>query len=169
MSAVIFTTPHGSRLYGLAHEGSDYDTFTVTDGSARMRQHTDGTTDVTSVGIYTLLRYAMGGSHQSAEAIFSRQKEWNPDLRAQWEPMIEGIRLGGPEVLRKYRRTVVKFAFGDFKRRRHACRLMWNAVSMETTFRFDPTMTAQAVVHANELAEKYEGESLIERLGARND
>ncbi len=167
MSEVIFTTPHGSHLYGLAHENSDRDLFIVTNGADRMHQHTDGETDVTRVGIYTLLRYAMEGSHQSAEAIFSQEKDWNLNLKHQWLPLVNAVRIGGPVVMRKYRRTVVKFAFGDFKRRRHACRLYWNAQEMAASYRFNPTMTRGQVILSNYLAEHYEGQDLLDQLGVQ--
>ena len=48
----LFTTVHGSRLYGFHHDASDFDLFTVTDDSARrVRQHVTGRIDVTNVGL----------------------------------------------------------------------------------------------------------------------
>ena len=168
MSEPIFSTIHGSGLYGLAHEGSDYDVFMVTDSTRKKVSHRmeldhefDTVVDTTEVGIDAFLRNAWSGSHQSVEALFSRRKVWvNQDYRA----MIEGARVGGAEVFAKYERTIKKFCYGDFKRRRHAVRLRFNLEGLRNEGRFNPEMTGTEIAFANAAANVLKGDALLEKL-----
>lgn len=158
--AVIFSTIHGSRLYGLAHEGSDRDTFTVTDNtSTHARQTVNGDSDSVRVGFNTFLIRALGGSHQSVEALFSPYKEWNEDF-LHLKPFIDNMVVCGGEVYAKYERTIRKFCFGDFKRRRHAVRLSWNLEGLRAEGRFNPVMDEEEATNATALAVVAEGEEL---------
>ena len=101
-SGEVFRTVHGSHLYGLAHEGSDMDTFIVTfEDRGRARQTMTGLDDTVRVGWRTFLERAMSGSHQSCEALFSRQKVWTP-AGLHLLPIIEGVRVSGGDVFEKY-------------------------------------------------------------------
>ena len=158
--AVIFSTIHGSHLYGLAHEGSDRDTFTVTDStSTHARQRLNGDSDSVTVGFNTFLIRALGGSHQSVEALFSPYKEWNEEF-LYLKPFIDNMVVCGAEVYAKYERTIRKFCFGDFKRRRHAVRLSWNLESLRAEGRFNPVMDEGEATNATALAVVAEGEEL---------
>lgn len=160
----IFRTIHGSHLYGLAHEGSDLDTFIVTD-SAYLHAHQTvvNGTDVVRVGFNTFFSRALGGSHQSVEALFSPYKMWNPDF-SHLIPFIESAVVCGGPVYEKYERTIHKFSFGDFKRRRHAVRLSQNLAGLRELGRFNPVMTEGEIAAANTLAQGLEGEPLWKTL-----
>lgn len=161
-SAVLFQTLHGSRLYGLAHEGSDTDVFVVTSATrlgARHSMNADGI-DISTRGLDQFLLHASSGSHQSVEALFSPLKEWT-ERGLAYRPMIEAMRVSGPDVLAKYCRTIVKFSFGDFKRRRHAVRLAQNMEGLRSYGRFNPVMTADDAERASRLAQDLQGDALV--------
>lgn len=164
MSDVIFSTIHGSRLYGLSHEGSDYDYFTVTNGNERPRQGVVDGIDTTRMGLSAFLALAHSGSHQSVEALFSREKQWG-SVGHMYAPMLSQMRICGPEVTAKYMRTITKFCYGDFKRRRHAVRLRLNLTEIMNTGRVSRvTMSAVSARLATSVAEKLEGDALKEFL-----
>lgn len=161
MGEIIFTTPHGSQLYGLAHAGSDHDRFTVFADKRRARQHTNGDDDHVTMGLDSFLGLAYSGSHQSVEALFSNQKEWGP-AGEMYAPMLNNIRIAGPEVMRKYARTIKAFCYGDFKRRRHAVRLTFNRNELSHTGTIERvTLTENRAAMATKLAEQYEGDDLL--------
>ena len=165
---IIFTTVHGSRLYGFAHGGSDYDAFTVTDERDRkLRQVVTGNEDRTTVGIDYFLELAFSGSHQACEALFSPVKEWGTTYG--YRPMLERIRIGGGEAFAKYERTIRKFCYGDLKRRRHAIRLAHNLADLREYGRFNPRTTEAVARDWAWLAERYEGDDLAQRLNVRRE
>lgn len=169
MPEVIFKTVHGSRLYGFEHAGSDYDTFTVTDSHARRVKQTidDEGNDRVEVGIYHFLDLAMSGSHQSVEALFSPVKEWaDTDAARRWRPLVENARVGGGAVFEKYERTIRRFCYGDFKRRRHAVRLRLNLNELRWAHRIDFVRLSDLYVgHCGRIAEVFEGDALAMELG----
>lgn len=151
MSEIIFETVHGSHLYGMATPYSDRDTFVVTTSNHRASQKVTGDVDRTTIGWSTFLLYAQTGSHQSVEALFSREKVWHS--RKELEPYLDSMRVVGRGVYEKYTRTIQNFAHsGDFKRRRHAIRLWLNLQDLRRFGRFDPRMTAAEVAWASDLA-----------------
>jgi len=156
VAEVIFTTIAGSHLYGMNGPHSDVDTYTVTTSSnraqQRMSRNPDGSeSDTVTIGWDTFLAYAFSGSHQSVEALFSPYKVWHS--HQELEPMLDGMRVTGGDVLSKYGRTVTKFAHADdFKRRRHACRLWLNMQQLRWDGRFTPVMTPDEIAWATELA-----------------
>jgi hypothetical protein len=163
---VIFSTVHGSHLYGLATPDSDMDTFTVTDSERpRANQTIDGQDDRTMVGFNTFLIRALGGSHQSVEALFSPYKAWNPAFN-HFRPFIENAVVCGSAVYEKYERTIHKFCYGDYKRRRHAVRLSQNLDGLRRDGRFNPVMTEGDKGTAEYLAEHMEGDDLWRVLTA---
>lgn len=155
---VLFSTPHGSRLYGLAHAGSDNDTFVVHPSSARRaRQTISGGEDLMRMNFEYFLQHAAIGSHQSLEAMFSKQATVDhfSELRADF-------RAAGPEVMDRYLRTAKKFATSDsYKKRRNALRLLLNLRDIERYGRFDPTLSERQVKLVSESA--HEGEFPSER------
>lgn len=160
----IFTTIHGSRLYGFATGSSDRDVFTVTTStSPKARQKIDGMDDTFTVGLTRFLDLATSGSHQSVEALFSPYKVWadTPAVH-QYRPMIESIRVGG--VAEKFERTIRKFAYEDFKRRRHACRLTLALDSLRIMGAMRPALTPWQVAWCNRTA-AFEGDTLVTALG----
>lgn len=168
MAEVIFTTVHGSRLYGFAHAGSDYDTYTVTAATrGRLRQTVapDGQDRVVA-DLDRFLELARSGSHQSVEALFSPVKEWRDTAAARrWRPLIEGTRITGGDVFEKYERTIRKFCHGDFKRRRHAVRLSMNLADLRANGRFNPRLTPEQIEEATRRATELSGGALAHMLG----
>ncbi|GAA5198665.1 hypothetical protein [Microbacterium jejuense] len=163
MADVIFTTIHGSNLYGFAHAGSDHDTFTVTDSHrARARQTVDDAgNDRVVVGLDHFLDLVHGGSHQSVEALFSPVKEWADTPAADhYRPMLNAHRITGSEVFAKYERTIRAFAFGDYKRRRHAARLTTNLQQLRIDGTIRPRLSEDEARWCNLTADAYSGRDL---------
>lgn len=164
--SLIFRTVHGSRLYGTDHADSDNDVFEVyEDDLPNLHHSTDGTLDVTSGGISTVLFRAMEGSHQSVEALFSPVKEWAPGMEDRWGPIIKGVRVLG-DAKQKYGRTIHKFSNSEsVKMRRHSVRLAINLYDLE---RFDgvfnPQMSNLDVQASELLANQYQGDKLLEAV-----
>ncbi len=160
---VIFETVHGSRLYGFSHAGSDHDTFTVTTSRwPRSQQVIAGDADMLTVGVGRFVTLVMQGSHQAVEALFSTQKVWGKNAAAdQVRPMLEAVRVTGPEVVARYQRTVKAFCFGNFKKRRHAVRLAMNLAALRRDGVMDPTLPESDRALAAELAEHMEGRDLL--------
>ena len=169
MNEVIFTTVHGSRLYGFEHEGSDYDTFTVTDStSPRAKQRIVGDHNHFEIGIHRFLDLAMSGSHQSVEAMFSPEKKWAvTEAARKWRPLIEGARVGGSEVFDKYERTIRKFCYGDFKRRRHAVRLRYDLADLRQFGKLKSVRTSAPMVQLYSMiaSSELDGDGLARQLG----
>lgn len=157
---VIFETVHGSHLYGLAHAGSDWDTYRVFEGSGtELRQNTNGETDIVRGDLEAFLTRALSGSHQSCEALFSPVKVYAEGMDAKWGPFLRGLRVGGSEVYAKYERTIKKFCYGDYKRRRHAIRLRYNLGDLRQYGRFNPRLAPEQITWANKYAH-LEGDEL---------
>jgi len=162
MSRVLLDTVHGSRLYGLAHAGSDYDRYIVVSerpggkGAGnkpyRWANHDNaGSSDVVTVDLHTFLDMASKGVPQALEAMFAPAPD--VDLIA---PLRAGFRAVGPEVMGTYCRTIKSFALaGEPKRRRHALRLSRNLRELMHSGRFDPRLdvdTAALMTAASLLA-----------------
>lgn len=140
---VLFTTVHGSRLYGLAHAGSDEDFYTVvskvSSKKARYaRQSIVDGVDTMVVDFGTWMEQLKFGVPQALEAAFSDMAtgdhiaEFRNDFRA------------GSQVWPTYLRTIKAFSYSDdnpYKRKRHALRLAINLREMRECGRFNPTLT----------------------------
>lgn len=150
---VLLKTIHGSRLYGLAHEDSDWDFYTVVEPvkkkKAKYATHRiDGALDGVVVDLGTFLGLATKGAPAALEAMFSQQAEIDEiaELRAGWK-------MGTDEVIDRYLRTIKSFALEDtFKHKRHALRLALNLQELMHTGRFNPTLDAMQIELVNELA-----------------
>lgn len=162
---LIFSTIAGSHLYGLAHEESDLDVYEVYEGkSPKLRQSIAGDDDRVRGTLDAFLTRAYTGSHQSVEALFSREKVYAPGMEEKYGSFLDGIYIGGGDVYAKYERTIKKFSFGDFKKRRHACRLALNLHDLRKYGRFDPTLTPLAASLCAGYAKTLKGKALIEQL-----
>lgn len=162
---MIFQTVHGSHLYGFAHEGSDLDLYRVYEGDGdHLSQKVSGNVDLVVGDLGAFLKRAQSGSHQSVEALFSQKKEWGEGMEEKWAQYFSGLRITGPEVLDKYRRTIKKLCFGDHKRRRHAVRLYYGLSDLQLSGTTNPTLGAVNIYRCNEYAERYEGEALAKIL-----
>lgn len=162
MSEIIFTTVHGSHLYGLAHEGSDQDSMIVYRDSREPVHKKSGDDDVIHVGLAPLLRYAEGGSHQYIEGLFSEKKIWHDD---SYKALIDGFRIPPANIREKYRRTIHRLCFGTEKHRRHAIRLAFFFRNLELgDGRANPTLTGTERILLRSIASRWEGESLYKFL-----
>lgn len=165
---IIFSTIHGSYLYGLAHEHSDKDVFEVITSERRKAHHQviEAGLDVVRVPWNVFLTRISEGSHQSVEALFSHAKVWG-ETGEPYRAMLQGYRVCGADVFAKYERTIRTFARADFKRRRHAVRLHQNLQELRKSGRFEPRMSVEQRGDATRLALQYHGEQLLARLEGR--
>jgi hypothetical protein len=166
MSEVIFTTVHGSHLYGLAHEGSDHDIYEVREGTTltlHQRIRDDGT-DIVTGTLEAFTRRALTGSHQSCEALFSPVKVFGPGMREKYGAYLDGFRVTGGDVFAKYERTIRKFCYGDYKRRRHAARLHINLRELRRDGRMMPALNEDSIRWCTLTAEAWSGDDLVGRL-----
>jgi hypothetical protein len=151
---VLFKTPHGSHLYGLAHEGSDRDYYVVVDKvpSARAKyakQSIIGDEDTMVVDFGTWTMMCTNGVPQALEAMFSEQAII--DRLAPLRQMFV-VSTGAYE---RYLRTITSFTMTqDNKRKRHGVRLALNMNSFAETGRFDPTLNPNEVDFITEYAKK---------------
>lgn len=141
---VLFKTVHGSRLYGLSHEDSDYDYYTVVDKvkskKAKFSTHKIvDEVDSVVVDFGTWIDQCTIGVPQALEAMFASEPHVQVDE-------IEAFRNGfktGTQVYDRYLRTIKSFAFSEKdadKRKRHSLRLALNLKQMRKYGRFNPTL-----------------------------
>lgn len=151
---ILFSTVHGSRLYGLAHENSDNDTYVVLDKVKNRRakyakQKITDTEDSMTVDFGTWLGQVQGGVPQACEAMFSQMPivDHIAEFRA-------GYRIG-TGALERYLRTITSFVMTqDPKRKRHGLRLALNAFDFQRQGWFEPTLTPNEVDFVTEVAKK---------------
>lgn len=159
---VLFKTIHGSRLYGLHHDASDHDYYTVVTKLPQQRaryarQHIGPDGDSVTVDIGTWLMQCEKGVPQALEAMFSRQP-----IVDNIEALRAGYRVG-TGVLDTYLRTIDSFArANDAKRRRHAVRLAINCAQLRACGRMDPTLDQELRDYVHRLERVYPGETLGE-------
>ncbi len=150
---ILFKTIHGSRLYGLDHEGSDWDYYTVVDKvknkRAKYSTHTivDGLDSVV-VDFGTWVDLCQKGVPQALEAMFSQKADIDhvADFRAAFR--------GGRGAEATYMRTINAMSGleDDYKRRRHVLRLGLNANELISTGRFNPTLNPEMVKFISQMA-----------------
>ena len=152
---LIFSTPHGSRLYGLHHADSDHDRFEVYGyDKFKPKQKIVGTDDVVKASLDRFLIYCDKGVPQYLEAMFSQQATVDKiaNIRETYVPNMTHVRD-------TYKRTIKSFWLSgmendDFKRRRHAWRLWWNLQEMESEARFNPTLAPPCIEFINNFSNK---------------
>lgn len=117
-------TAHGSHLYGLAHAGSDNDTFEVWAGR-KSRQSLNGSEDVLRVSYDDFVKGASKGVPQFLEALYSPYKTVDKLGHLKLHPAYW-------TAVNTYLRTIKSFWRDDptdpkdFKLRRHSARLAVN-------------------------------------------
>ncbi|WP_251153669.1 nucleotidyltransferase domain-containing protein [Cellulosimicrobium sp. Marseille-Q4280] len=132
----LLRTVHGSHLYGLAHAGSDLDTYTVIATGHRARQTISGDQDTLVIPIGAFLLQAGSGVPQALEAMFSPIAEPGP-----LDALRHGFRPDTAASAHRYRRTITSFAAGTLKQRRHALRLATNLTDLLTYGWFSPRLS----------------------------
>ena len=139
---LLMQTVHGSRLYGLAHAGSDEDNFEVWLGR-RSRQSIDGRNDVLRVSYDDFVKGVAKGVPQYLEALYSPCKTVNRLDHLHLHPAYW-------TVVNTYLRTIKSFWREDptdpkdFKLRRHSARLVWNLQEFMEKGYFNPVLDATA-------------------------
>lgn len=159
---LLFSTPHGSHLYGMAHADSDsdiYEVLTPVRGArpAWSAQTITDDADTFRVDLPTWLTMCDKGVPQALEAMFSTRATVDriTALRAAWRPTTR--------VLPTYLRTIRHFVTDErTKRRRHAVRLALNLADLQAYGRFVPTLTAAQVATVTVLEQSVPGEGLIQ-------
>lgn len=132
---ILLETIHGSHLYGLSHENSDSDFYTVVEGKGKTTHEVDRNgVDTTIVYLDSFLRYVSKGSPQALEALFSRVKSVD-------NISLESIRIYTYNAVYTYFRTIKNFAHGNLKQQRHAIRLILNVSDLFHYGFFDPTLS----------------------------
>ena len=139
---LLFRTPIGSRLYGLAHANSDNDTLevysnTIPSPLKKIRQTIDGKNDVIRMNLSTFMMYADRSSHQILEAMYSDIAEVDllKDFRHRYK-------LNTATFVSLYNRTIRNFhTKGDRKSKMHACRIHFNLQDGLEHGRFSPVVT----------------------------
>lgn len=148
----ILYTEHGSRLYGLADEHSDYDTYRVVTGLEKRyaKQRVEGDQDATVIHLDRFIEQVGKGVPQAMEALHSRESYVDPGYRA----LLGNMRPSSYKVYDTYRRTALNFGLGraDFKHRRHALRLALNLRDYMRAERFNPRLNPSQVAFVNRYA-----------------
>jgi len=154
---ILYKTIHGSRLYGLAHEGSDWDYYTVVDRvekkKAAFHTHTivDGV-DSQVVDFGTWVNDCQRGVPQALEAMFSTKPvvDHIAEFRA-------GFRAGTNDYA--YRSVMKRMSFeheDSFKHRRHMLRLGINLAELGARRRCWPTLDPLTIKFVNAYAKTHD-------------
>lgn len=156
MDNTIFTTIHGSHLYGLNNNSSDVDHYVVVrDGSTIQSKKDSEDVLIIIITLDDFLTSVSKGVPQAVEALFSSKKVYQ---NSNWEPYINGLRPGN-NLLTIYRRTIFNFAhrnggrtggalvtaksspYYQMKIKRHALRLCINLNEYVLYGMFNPTLS----------------------------
>lgn len=140
----LLLTHTGSKLYGLNHANSDNDTYriipTIQNGRKRNAKQTiKGGEDEIIIDFKTFAQFAYDGQPQALEAMFSpiATIDHLSDFRNNFY-----AGLNQDSMIGRYRKTITKFAHGNFKHRRHALRLTLNLEeAMANRGRFNPRLS----------------------------
>lgn len=168
----LLQTIHGSGLYGLSHEGSDRDLYSIFDNDAlrKPKQTFEGNDDITCLPLSSFLKQCDNGAPMALEAMFSSfntgpltnfAKAYRLNTHNFHYAYLKAISSFAEQGLRnenarlrflslrkehKSRGTQTKFT-GDptkaEKYRRHALRLALNLSEGLEYARFNPTMNAK--------------------------
>lgn len=163
MSQVLFKTIHGSHLYGLAHENSDTDYYTVIDRGRRgmrlkyAKQSIVDGIDTVTVDLGTWLKLCDKGVPQALEAMFSPVPEVD-----ELSTLRNSYRIGSLRMRDTYYRTMENFVeAGDFKRKKHALRLYLNLKQAMKHGKFNPTLTPKQRWWIEQVATRFSDEAVL--------
>ena len=159
----IFETIHGSRLYNLHHENSDYDYFRVIDHGKTL-QTIKGLDDSLVMSYDRFMDRLSNGSPQSLEALFSRQPTIN-DI--EW--LRQGFQIGLDTTFNTYTRTIKAFAYPEkdsLKRQRHAIRLSYNLTDIYKFGYFNPRLDNSQRLRVLSLKEAKDPEDILKQISA---
>lgn len=144
---LLLRTVHGSRLYGLAHENSDYDWYFVYDVELnRGNQSVHGDYDETVVPVRLFMEQLAEGMPKALEAFFSPFAERSPVL----QELHRSYRVGATAAIRGTRRVMRAYARDTgFKNQRHALRSTLQLRDMMEYGRFNPVLTPERIALLN--------------------
>lgn len=163
----LLLTHTGSKLYGLDHADSDNDTYriipTINNGRKRNAKHTiKGNEDQLIIDFKTFTMFAYEGQPQALEAMFSpiATIDHLSEFRSSF---FAG--LNHDSMIGRYRKTITKFAHGDFKSRRHALRLTLNLEEcMKNQGFFNPRLSEADRIMITEMARDMEFSKHLQSL-----
>lgn len=141
---VIFETVFGSKLYGLAHEGSDNDTYrVVSELSGRRKNKTkhiiDGKEDVFTIDLKSFMYQVNMAMPSALEAMFSPVATEGP-----FNAYRKGFRISLATMHASYLERVIVESRGGLKQRRHALRWALNLrEAIERGGIFNPILTPE--------------------------
>lgn len=148
----IFKTEHGSHLYGLNVETSDKDYYRIYDfpwkkyrPKKQVAQILDENLDITETSLDRFEGMCFHGTPQALETLFSPEDNWI-EYDESWYDIRNYIHLGTKyfreEIKETYKRTVSNFFLrDDFKKNRHALRLMHNISDFMRDGIFNPRLS----------------------------
>lgn len=153
---LLLKTIHGSRLYGLHHEDSDWDWFEIYGyDKFRGKQTIQAGDDRTRTSYDRFMLYAEKAVPQYLEAMWSTKAEFDnmPFDRFSYRPNMTTVRD-------TYMRTIKAFWIegwetDSFKKRRHAIRMALNLRQMHECGRFNPTLTDEQIDYCNTRANDF--------------
>ena len=153
---LLFRTIHGSTLYRLNHANSDLDYYQVIANRDRLNnrakyasQRVQAGVDTVTTDLSTFMRYCHAGVPQALEALFSDIPEIDKISDFRHNFYVDTARAS---VV--YKRTIRNFLDeGDYKKVRHACRLVLSLTEIVETGRFHPALTDEQVTLVSNLAE----------------
>ena len=132
----ILRTIHGSHLYGTNHAGSDVDWYEIWLTGKNNQAVVNGV-DTTKVNLETFVRLIDKGVPQAIEALFSPYSVYN----VEWRPFLSALQPNVANARHTYRRTIKsQFLAGTPKKIKHAIRLSWNIMELETSGWYNPRL-----------------------------
>lgn len=160
MTMELMRTIHGSRLYNLHSENSDYDYYTVINTKRTRRakyakQSIVGNRDSVVVDLGTFMMLCDKGVPQALEAMFSPVAEFD-----RLSALRNGYRAGG-RARDTYQRTIDNFLLSDDpKRHRHALRLSINLRDILWYGRFNPRLSEIQADIITDLSQNWDVDTL---------
>ena len=132
----ILRTIHGSHLYGTNHAGSDVDWYEVCLTGKNHQSVVNGV-DTAKVNLETFTSGIDKGVPQAIEALFSPFGVYDE----HWRPFLASLKPNINNARHTYRRTIKsQFLDGSIKGTKHAVRLSWNIIELETNGWYSPRL-----------------------------
>lgn len=160
----LLITKHGSHLYNLANAHSDLDLYVVYEFPLKIyrpkklaAQSITDESDTMKIEIDRFKSLCLKGVPQALEALYAPPEYWL-DSHAKWPELQEEIKnyisANKNEILNTYKRTAMNFMHNDdFKKNRHAFRLIINASQFDLLSKITPNLSTFAINEITELAQ----------------
>lgn len=140
----------------MQHAMSDVDLYVIYDfhnhiyrPKKLIRQSIDDESDTTKIYIEKFKEQVYKGVPQAHEVLFSRPEQWL-DHHEDWPGIAESIKenfdIFLPDILETYKRTALNFMLtDDFKKNRHALRIILNAQDLKNRGEFNPRLSEDVI------------------------